>query len=91
MAKEKSETPYRTVSLPNEIYEVISEYTKQNPTYASVASFVRVAILEKLDRDHKIKYRIKDFVKSPNKSPNNDKLDEIIRLLKEKEKVKKNG
>ena len=47
----KSDTPYRTISLPNEQYTKIVRHISKRPHYSSIASFVKIAIDNEMRRD----------------------------------------
>jgi len=51
MRNKKSTLPYRTISLPNNIYKDTEEHVKEHSKYVSIANFVRQAIRDKISKD----------------------------------------
>lgn len=51
--KKSGKSDYRTISLPNDLYEELFNFVKLHSNYVSVANFIRVAVRNQMDMENR--------------------------------------
>jgi len=90
--KKKTTLPYRTISLPNDIYKAVDSHVKEHTEYVSIANFVRQSIREKMRNDSFIikPPRVQDSYVPVRKDVLMKEFDKINERLKKLESKKNN-
>jgi len=87
MANIKPRVEYQAISLPKEFVKEVREYVLNHDKYRSVAEFTRDAVIEKMDRDYKLKTRIVDGARALSKKQEEKIIESLYqRMNKGKDK-----